>query len=412
MEGTCPTLPSMEELGRYRTLLWTLDSAGGLLRAAQSESTYHVIEGYVRAGGNLVLEGQSALTSLSGSDQHTCPAIHGPGCFVHDNVGIDSLRNAGAVDCPSHPEMHGYAFLGGLSAEASGLPDAPVDTLDKWASGYAQHGGLPLCEVVRPLGGVRPLYVFNSYLNPDLDGRVCATLRTPTDGTGSVAYLGFPLYYIETEAASLILPDLLSRLREWQRPAELVDLWWDSGPDSVRLSWMLDAGGDTLACYLERRDGAVDEGGDFVPVGDGPLFPHASGIYSFTDADVAPLAPYTYRLIVEERWGGRTVHGPWEIHTQSPVSSLHLGRPSPNPSSGIVRLEYLAPRPGMRLTASVFNVAGRRVKRLLDDSSAPADGVLEWDGTGSGGRSVASGVYFIRLESPGAATRQKLVRLR
>jgi hypothetical protein len=412
IEGCFPTLPPMEELGRYRTVLWTLDRYGGLLRAAQAESAYHYLEGYVRAGGNLVLEGQSALTSLSGADYFHCPERFDPGCFIHDHVGADSLRNAGATDCPQWPDRHGYAFLGGIAHSASGLPHAPVDTLDKWAEGHAEHGGLPLCEIVRPLQDVQTLYLFDSHINPELDGRPCATLRTPSDGTGSVACFGFPFYYIQTDAVAEMLPDLLNRIRVWQAPAELVSFTWLASPDSVSFSWSLAAEGDTLASYIHRKQGPIDEQGVFARLSEEPILPEASGMYSVTDRDVDAGETYTYRLEVVERWGGHTIHGPWQISAPPSVSVSHLGRPTPNPFSDKVSLSCSVACSGERMTADVFDVAGRLVSRVEDALSTAGQRVLTWDGTDQTGRPVASGVYFFRLTVGDESMERKVVRLR
>ncbi|MBN2564423.1 MAG: M20/M25/M40 family metallo-hydrolase [Candidatus Eisenbacteria bacterium] len=412
IEGAAPTLPSMEELGRYRTVLWSLDCVGGLLRQEQAELAYHYIEGYVRAGGNLILEGQSTIASLSGTDYQHCAVLYEPGCFVYDQLGVDSLRNSGAAESPSNPCQHGYAFLGGLSAGALDLPDAPLDTLDKWADGYIRHGGLPKCEVVRPLPDVRTLYLFDSYLNPELEGLPCATLRSPTDGTGSVAYFGFPLYYIETDSVSELLPALLRAISSWQEAAELTSFAWSALPDSVLLSWTLAPVGDTLACWVERKSGPADAPGDFLPLNSTPLVPTESGSYRYIDCSVDPGRTYTYRLQVVERWGGRTRHGPWEIETPPDAAVSYVSWAVPNPFRDEVVLSYFAAASGPRLTARVFDVSGRLVRTLLDKPAVAGTHDLAWDGTDHSGRPVASGVYFVQLVMDDEHIERKVVRLR
>ena len=102
-ENYVPTLPPMEELGRYRTVLWTLDWRGGFLRPVQAESAYHFLEGFVRAGGNVILEGQASLWTMCGADQYLWEATYEPGGFIFDHVGVDSLRNARAGTNASYP---------------------------------------------------------------------------------------------------------------------------------------------------------------------------------------------------------------------------------------------------------------------------------------------------------------------
>ncbi len=76
-----------------------------------------------------------------------------------------------------------------------------VDTLTKWVEGHEEYGGIPYCEIVRPLPGTHRLYLFDSYLNHELSERPCATVRYPSNETGSVAWFGFPLYYTQTDQA-------------------------------------------------------------------------------------------------------------------------------------------------------------------------------------------------------------------
>ena len=103
IEGYVPTLPSMEELGRYRTVIWTLDWNGGFLRNAQAESAYHYVEGFVRAGGNLILEGQSALMSFSAREVYFLVGEYGPGDFIYEHVGVESAACAGTRSSEGSP---------------------------------------------------------------------------------------------------------------------------------------------------------------------------------------------------------------------------------------------------------------------------------------------------------------------
>ncbi len=112
IEDFVPTLPSMEELGRYRTVLWTLDQQGGFLRPAQAESAYHCLEGFVRAGGNVVLEGQSSLSTMGGADHYFYDPTYEPGDFIFDHVGVDSLRNSGGSSNEAYPRSTGTRSSG------------------------------------------------------------------------------------------------------------------------------------------------------------------------------------------------------------------------------------------------------------------------------------------------------------
>jgi hypothetical protein len=61
------------------------------------------------------------------------------------------------------------------------------------------------------------------------------------------------------------------------------------------------------------------------------------------------------------------------------------------------------------VTLCVYDVAGRRVKTLLD--RAMPDGIhsIVWDGKDSAGKSASSGVYFIRMSAPGIEKAAKMI---
>ncbi|MCK4511304.1 M20/M25/M40 family metallo-hydrolase [bacterium] len=410
IENCVPMLPPMEELGRYRTVLWTLDWRGGFLHALQAESAYHYLEGLVRAGGNVILEGQSSLLAMDGAGQYVDEVTYESGEFIFDHVGVDSFRNAGASTNESSPGRYGYAFLGGIATETGGLPDVPVDTLGKWADGYQAYGGLPYCEVVRPLEQTRTLYVFDSYINPEVRELPCATVRYADDGTGTFAYFGFPLYYLQTDPAAEMLGLLLDSIESWQQPAALSFFVWEAAPDSVTLSWYLTADGDSLGCSLERTAG--DGSGGYHALSDSLLRPDANGRYRFLDGSVAASTTYLYRLVVSEQWGVTTTHGPWEIQTPSSRSSPWLENPRPNPFSETLSLHYGIVADGRWVSVGVFDVAGRLVRALREGAAQTGEYDLTWDGTNERGDPVASGVYFVRVRVGPETFERKVVFLR
>jgi DNA-binding beta-propeller fold protein YncE len=85
----------------------------------------------------------------------------------------------------------------------------------------------------------------------------------------------------------------------------------------------------------------------------------------------------------------------------APTASLTLGRPYPNPAAGVSRLDYRVPDglpPGERITITVFDVAGRRVRRLLDEPAVAGGRVAIWDGRDDSGSLVGGGIYFAAVQ--------------
>jgi hypothetical protein len=78
----------------------------------------------------------------------------------------------------------------------------------------------------------------------------------------------------------------------------------------------------------------------------------------------------------------------------------------PNPTAGRFVLAT-PPFPGARAELDLFDVSGRRVARVLGPSGSP----LVWDGRGSEGERVPSGVYLYRLRVAGHERRGRVVLL-
>jgi hypothetical protein len=84
----------------------------------------------------------------------------------------------------------------------------------------------------------------------------------------------------------------------------------------------------------------------------------------------------------------------------------------PNPFNPTTAIEFTV-KERARVALRVYNVAGQLVATLVDGVRAP--GVThraEWDGLNRSGNSVASGVYFYRLQTPGVSITRKMVLLK
>jgi hypothetical protein len=75
-----------------------------------------------------------------------------------------------------------------------------------------------------------------------------------------------------------------------------------------------------------------------------------------------------------------------------------LGRAHPNPFNPAATLEYSLGAPG-RVSIRVYDLAGRLVRTLVDETSDPGEYRAVWDGANESGERAASGVYFVRMEA-------------
>ncbi|MFN8549311.1 MAG: FlgD immunoglobulin-like domain containing protein [Candidatus Eisenbacteria bacterium] len=81
---------------------------------------------------------------------------------------------------------------------------------------------------------------------------------------------------------------------------------------------------------------------------------------------------------------------------------------APNPVRGTAQIVYQVPAQS-RIRITVYDVNGRAIRELLDDSVSAGNHAAAWDGRDDGGHSVASGVYYYRMVAPNFSTTRSLV---
>jgi C1A family cysteine protease len=90
---------------------------------------------------------------------------------------------------------------------------------------------------------------------------------------------------------------------------------------------------------------------------------------------------------------------------------LALFQNVPNPFSPTTRIVYSIPQPA-HVTLDVYDVAGRRVARLVDGNRPAGTHRIAWDGTTVDGGRAASGVYFYRLRADGSEIDRRMMLIR
>jgi hypothetical protein len=95
----------------------------------------------------------------------------------------------------------------------------------------------------------------------------------------------------------------------------------------------------------------------------------------------------------------------------SPALHASLGQNVPNPFNPETRIDYTLDA-SAHVMIDVYDAAGALVTQL-DDGVEPAGAhAIKWDGRDGRGRSVASGVYFYRLDGMPEAAAKKMVLLK
>lgn len=91
--------------------------------------------------------------------------------------------------------------------------------------------------------------------------------------------------------------------------------------------------------------------------------------------------------------------------------ALTLGQNQPNPFNPSTSISFqLAGRAHARLF--IYDVNGARVRTLVDREMAAGSHRVDWNGTNSRGETVASGVYYYRLEAGSASETKQMVLLK
>jgi hypothetical protein len=88
---------------------------------------------------------------------------------------------------------------------------------------------------------------------------------------------------------------------------------------------------------------------------------------------------------------------------------FELASISKNPFSDEARLRYSLPKSGFTDLA-IYDVAGRKVRTLVEDQVGAGSHTAHWDGRDGNGNPTASGIYFARLRSGKDDQRVKIVR--
>ena len=167
----------------------------------------------------------------------------------------------------------------------------------------------------------------------------------------------------------------------------------------VLVSWRTESESNCLSWRVER---SRQENGEFLALGSVPgqgttAAPHD---YSFADESLPGRGLYFYRLVEVELSGRETVYGPVEAEwLGGGPAEYRLMASYPNPlGRGEAVIKYAIRDPG-HTTLEIYNIAGQRVRTLVDGQLQPGYYSAAWDGRSQGGRAVANGVYFYRLTS-------------
>lgn len=298
------------------------------------------------------------------------------------------------------------AGSGRMLLEAGGLAAERLDgaTLVRWNS----------------VAGAKAYAVYRSYAG--------------ADGSGSravpVAVVDVPWYWDsspEVPAAQYVVAGIDGNDCEGQlsRPVEVsselgsdlsLALMVVCEPDgALALTWNPDEAPSDVLVDLLRMDAR----GDKVRLNSSPVDPRR--VWRWVDDTAEPGLTYVYEAVADfggfDVTLGRTIWTAWTAPSATEISAQLLGC-HPHPMSEGTTIELVIPSSdspggrGIRTSLTIYDVAGRAVRHLLDEPLPPGLNAVTWDGTGDAGERVASGCYIYSLNTGGETLKGKLLVVR
>ncbi len=175
--------------------------------------------------------------------------------------------------------------------------------------------------------------------------------------------------------------------------------------DFIKLQWILDSIDDEAVFSVYRAEMPA---GEFDLLESISIYPDGFGFIA-RDNDIEPGESYRYRVDVELYSGSVVLFETASVPT--PPSPMALKQNHPNPFNPSTTIAYYLPDSGP-VTLDVYDASGRRIVRLVDSVQEKGNHSVDWNGRGSDGVSVSSGVYFYRISSNKKILSRKMILLR
>ncbi|MBD3348399.1 MAG: hypothetical protein GF400_04275 [Candidatus Eisenbacteria bacterium] len=170
----------------------------------------------------------------------------------------------------------------------------------------------------------------------------------------------------------------------------------DEPDGTLTLSWTAEGRPDGCHFIIAR----VDEDGARRRLTGAPIEPRKSGRWAHTDR--LPVRPVAYEAIaVKDGVFGNAIGSARAEDTSPAEDPIVLLGCHPHPMSSSTTFEFRVPRssaPGpVRASLTIYDVAGRVVRRVCEGEFGGGTHSVPWDGRSRSGEPVASGCYFYAL---------------
>lgn len=123
--------------------------------------------------------------------------------------------------------------------------------------------------------------------------------------------------------------------------------------------------------------------------------------YRFVDSKLESGKVYEYQLRDYAFDGQIRIHDIVEVELEIP-KTFNLEQNFPNPFNPQTIIPYSVPVDS-RITIEIYNILGQKVKTLVNDNVKAGSYYPEWNGKNDNGVTVASGVYFVHMQTSNQA---------
>ncbi len=93
------------------------------------------------------------------------------------------------------------------------------------------------------------------------------------------------------------------------------------------------------------------------------------------------------------------------------VTTTKLLSNYPNPFNPVTNIAYSINETG-NVTINVYNLKGQLVKSLVNEVIETGDHIVTWNGRDNSNKSVASGVYFYKMQSSNYTATKKMILMK
>ncbi|GEM_PF-6315601 len=196
---------------------------------------------------------------------------------------------------------------------------------------------------------------------------------------------------------------------------------------AVELAWQTASERNNLGFILERRESGQSV---YTRIADYRSHPALAGAgnsssrndYRFIDTEIDSYTQYEYILSDVDYSGIRTSFPAITVETgnlggttagETVPASFFLAPNSPNPFNPSTKIRWGIPSGyGGEVNIKIYDLRGRLIRTLYTGPAEAGTFNMEWNGLDENGRAVASGIYFVNLQTTVFQTGRRMLLLK